>query len=157
MSSAAPPYWLLLLAYLAALLIGANGFVAAFVGGSAFGAFAGRGGEEEVYYVEQTCGLASMVCWLLFGAVAVPALAAGWTWQIIVYARLSLTLIRMLPVAISLLGAGMEWSTVFFVGWFGPRGLASIVFALLRWRTCTTCRGRSTRSSARSVSPSCSA
>jgi NhaP-type Na+/H+ or K+/H+ antiporter len=120
-----------LLAFLCALLVGANGFVAAFVAGSAFGALAGRGEEREVYYVEQTCGLASMICWLLFGAVAVPTLAGDWNWQILVYAVLSLTVIRMLPVAISLLGARMDWSTVLFIGWFGPRGLASIVFALL--------------------------
>ena len=52
---------LALLAYLVSVAVGANGFVAAFVGGIAFGASAGRGGERQVYYVEQTCGLASMV------------------------------------------------------------------------------------------------
>ena len=122
---------LALLAYLGAVVIGANGFVAAFVAGSAYGAFAGRGGEKEVYYVEQTCGLASMISWFVFGAVIIPALAAGWTWQIVVYAVLSLTVVRMLPVAVSLLGSGMDRATVLFVGWFGPRGLASIVFALI--------------------------
>jgi sodium/hydrogen antiporter len=122
---------LALLAYLCATLIGANGFVAAFAAGSAFGAFAGRGEEREVYYVEQTCGLASMICWLLFGAVGVPTIAESWSWRILLYAVLSLTVIRMLPVALSLLGARLDWSTVFFIGWFGPRGLASIVFALL--------------------------
>ena len=122
---------LALLAYLGAVLIDANGFVAAFVAGSAYGAFAGRGGEKEVYYVEQTCGLASMISWFAFGAVLLPVLAAGWTWQIVVYAVLSLTVVRMVPVAVSMLGAGMDRSTVLFVGWFGPRGLASIVFALI--------------------------
>jgi sodium/hydrogen antiporter len=120
-----------LLAFLLAMLIAANGFVAAFVAGSAFGAVTARGGEKEVYYVEQTCGLASMISWLLFGALAVPDIAADWSWGIVFYAVLSLTVIRMLPVAISLLGARMDWSTVFFIGWFGPRGLASIVFALI--------------------------
>lgn len=122
---------LALLAFLLATLIDANGFVAAFVAGSAFGAFTGRGGEREIYYVEQTCGLASMISWLLFGALAVPDIVADWNWRIVLYALLSLTVIRMLPVAISLLGARMDWATVFFVGWFGPRGLASIVFALI--------------------------
>jgi sodium/hydrogen antiporter len=122
---------LALLAYLCATLIDANGFVAAFAAGSAFGAFAGRGEEREVYYVEQTCGLASMICWLLFGAIGVPTIAESWSWQILLYALLSLTVIRMLPVALSLLGARLDWPTVFFIGWFGPRGLASIVFALL--------------------------
>ena len=122
---------LALLAYLGAVAIDANGFVAAFVAGSAYGAFAGRGGEKEVYYVEQTCGLASMVSWFVFGFVLVPALAAGWTWHIVVYAVLSLTVIRMLPVAIALIGSRIDRTTVLFVGWFGPRGLASIVFALI--------------------------
>jgi sodium/hydrogen antiporter len=72
-----------------------------------------------------------MIPWLLFGALAVPDIAADWSWVIVLYAVLSLTVIRMLPVAISLLGARMDWSTVFFIGWFGPRGLASIVFALI--------------------------
>ena len=53
------------------------------------------------------------------------------TWQIVVYALLSLTVIRMVPVAVALLGAHLGWPTVLFVGWFGPRGLASVVFALL--------------------------
>jgi NhaP-type Na+/H+ or K+/H+ antiporter len=120
-----------LLAFLTAMLISANGFVAAFLAGSSFGAFAGKRGEREVYYLEQTCGLASMVSWLLFGALAVPAMAEDWSWRILLYAVLSLTVIRMVPVAISLLGARMDWSTVLFIGWFGPRGLASIVFALI--------------------------
>ena len=84
-----------------------------------------------MYYVEQTCGLASMICWLLFGAIGVPTIAESWSWRILLYALLSLTVIRMLPVALSLLGARLDWPTVFFIGWFGPRGLASIVFALL--------------------------
>jgi sodium/hydrogen antiporter len=122
---------LALIAYLGAVAIDANGFVAAFIGGIAYGAAAGRGGEKEVYYVEQTCGLASMLAWFVFGAVIIPAVAAGWTWHILVYAVISLTVVRMLPVAISLLGARMDRATVLFVGWFGPRGLASIVFALI--------------------------
>src|SRR5829696_7363402 len=72
-----------------------------------------------------------MISWLLFGALALPNVAEDWSWQILLYAVLSLTVIRMLPVAISLLGARIDWRTVAFIGWFGPRGLASIVFALI--------------------------
>jgi len=72
-----------------------------------------------------------MVSWFVFGSVIVPALAAGWTWHIVVYAVLSLSVVRMLPVAIALIGTRMDRATVLFVGWFGPRGLASIVFALI--------------------------
>jgi sodium/hydrogen antiporter len=116
-----------LLAYLSAVLAGANGFV----GGIAFTLCAGRRGEKEVYYVEQTCGLSSMVAWLLFGALALPTLTTSLSWQVVAYAVLSLTIIRMVPVALCLIGSRMDWPTVAFVGWFGPRGLASVVFALI--------------------------
>jgi NhaP-type Na+/H+ or K+/H+ antiporter len=53
------------------------------------------------------------------------------TLDIAVYAVLSLTLIRMLPVAVSMIGSGARWQTIGFLGWFGPRGLASIVFAVI--------------------------
>ncbi len=112
-------------------LLSANGYVAAFVAGIAFGATAGRGGKTEVYYVEQTCGLVSMVCWMLFGAIAVPTLAADWSWRILLYAVLSLTVVRMVPVALCLLASHTDWRSVVFIGWFGPRGLASVVFALI--------------------------
>jgi hypothetical protein len=71
-----------------------------------------------------------MISWLLFGVLAVPDIAADWDWRIGLYAVLSLTVIRILPV-VSHCWARMDWSTVFFIGWFGPRGLASIVFALI--------------------------
>ena len=122
---------LALLAFVIATLLLANGYVAAFVAGMAFGASAGRGGTAEVYYVEQTCGLASMICWMLFGALAVPTLAADWSWRILVYAVVSLTVVRMVPVALALIGSRVDWRSVIFIGWFGPRGLASVVFALL--------------------------
>jgi NhaP-type Na+/H+ or K+/H+ antiporter len=118
-------------AYLSAVLADANGFVAAFIGGIAFALCAGRRGEKEVYYDEQTCGLSSMVAWLLFGALAVPTLTTSPSWQVAAYAVLSLTIIRMVPVALCLLGSRMDWPTVAFVGWFGPRGLAPVVFALI--------------------------
>ena len=122
---------LALLSFVLATMLLANGYVAAFVAGIAFGSTAGRGGETEVYYVEQSCGLASMLCWLLFGAVAVPRLVADWSWQILVYAVASLTVVRMLPVLVALVGDRLDWRSKLFVGWFGPRGLASVVFALI--------------------------
>ncbi|GAA3633000.1 cation:proton antiporter [Microlunatus ginsengisoli] len=122
---------LALLTFVLATMVLANGYVAAFVAGIAFGSTAGRGGESEVYYVEQTCGLASMLCWLLFGAVAVPTIAADWSWPILLYAVLSITVIRMLSVALAFVGARASMRLVLFTGWFGPRGLASVVFALI--------------------------
>ena len=68
---------------------------------------------------------------LIFGAVLLGPAIGDLSWQIAVYAVLSLTLIRMIPVGVSMLGTGARRPTVGFLGWFGPRGLASIVFALL--------------------------
>jgi sodium/hydrogen antiporter len=122
---------LALLAYTGALLVDGNGFVAAFVGGLVFGAVAGRGGDKEVYFVEQTGALASMICWLIFGALAVPVIGDSFSWSALAYAALSLTVIRMLPVVLALAGTGLGRFGILFVGWFGPRGLASVIFALL--------------------------
>jgi NhaP-type Na+/H+ or K+/H+ antiporter len=122
---------LALLAYTGSVAAHGNGFVAAFAAGIAFGHVAGRGGPAEVFYVEQTAGLASLLVWTLFGAAAVPLLAGHLDWRIVLYALLSLTVVRMVPVALSLVGAGFGARTVLFLGWFGPRGLASVVFALL--------------------------
>jgi NhaP-type Na+/H+ or K+/H+ antiporter len=122
---------LALVAYAAAVAGHGNGFVAAFAAGIAFGHVAGRGGPREVFYVEETAGLASLLVWLLFGAFAVPLLYGRVDVALLGYAVLSLTVVRMLPVALSLIGARLGGRTVLFVGWFGPRGLASVVFALL--------------------------
>jgi NhaP-type Na+/H+ or K+/H+ antiporter len=122
---------LALLAYGSSIAVHANGFVAAFAGGMAFGHVAGRRGPREVFYVEQTAGLASLLVWMLFGAVALPVLGGHLDGWIVLYAVLSLTAVRMIPVALSLIGTQLGRRTVLFIGWFGPRGLASVIFALL--------------------------
>jgi NhaP-type Na+/H+ or K+/H+ antiporter len=118
-------------AYACALALHGNGFIAAFVGGLAYRTCGGRRGERLVPYVEETGAVVSLLVWLAFGAVAVVPALQGLTWQTVLYAVLSLTLIRMAPVALSLVGTGFGRPAVAFVGWFGPRGLASVVFALL--------------------------
>ena len=122
---------LALLAYATALEVDGNGFVAAFCGGIAFGAAAGRLAEAELVFLEQASGAVSLLVWLAFGAVAVPIVFDRLTWSLLLYAVLSLTAIRMVPVLLAVTGAGLDRRTVAFVGWFGPRGLASLVFALL--------------------------
>jgi sodium/hydrogen antiporter len=122
---------LALLSYAAAVAGHGNGFVAAFSAGIAFGRFAGPAGPKEVWYVEETAGLASLVVWALFGAVAVPIVADSLDWRIALYAVLSLTALRMLPVAVVLAGTDLGRRTALFIGWFGPRGLASVVFGLI--------------------------
>jgi sodium/hydrogen antiporter len=118
-------------AYACALALHGNGFIAAFVGGLAFGTAGGRRGTPLVPFAEEVGALVSLLVWLAFGAVALGPAFGNLTWQIVVYAVLSLTLIRMVPVAIVLIGTRLGRPTVAFVGWFGPRGLASVVFALL--------------------------
>ena len=53
------------------------------------------------------------------------------SWEILLYAVLSLTVIRVVPIFVSLTGLGLDWQTKLFLGWFGPRGLASIVFVII--------------------------
>jgi NhaP-type Na+/H+ or K+/H+ antiporter len=117
--------------YASALALHGNGFIAAFVGGLAYGAAGGRGGARLVPFVEETGALVSLLVWLAFGVVAVAVAWHSLTWQIALYAVLSLTVIRMAPVAAALAGARLGRAAVVLVGWFGPRGLASVVFALL--------------------------
>ncbi len=123
---------LALLAYEGAVAIGGNGFVAAFAGGILFGAATRRRLTEPVEFTE-TLGLsASFLVWSLFGALFVGELLTHeLSAKPIVYALLSLTVIRMVPVAIALIGTHLRPSTVAFMGWFGPRGLASVVFTLI--------------------------
>ena len=118
-------------AYASALALHGNGFIAAFTGGLAYGAMGGQRGARLVPFVEETGALVSLLVWLAFGAVAVAVAVENLTWQVALYAVLSLTVIRMAPVAIALAGARLGRATVVLVGWFGPRGLASVVFALL--------------------------
>jgi NhaP-type Na+/H+ or K+/H+ antiporter len=116
--------------YATSVALHGNGFIAAFVGGLGFAA-AGREAARFVPFVEETGALVSLLVWLLFGVIAVVPAVESLTWQTAVYSVLSLTLIRMLPVAVALLGTGLGRATIAFVGWFGPRGLASVVFGLL--------------------------
>jgi sodium/hydrogen antiporter len=118
-------------AYASAVALHGNGFIAAFIGGLAFGTAGGQRGQPLIPFVEETGALVSLLVWLTFGVVAVAPAVKDLTWQIILYAVLSLTVIRIAPVAVALAGARLGWATTALVGWFGPRGLASVVFALL--------------------------
>lgn len=120
-----------LLAYTVASALGGSGFIAAFVAGIVYGVVAGDTAEAATLMAEQSGELLNAVTFLLFGSVLLGPALGELDWRIALYAVLSLTVVRMLPVAVSMLGTGMRRVTVGFLGWFGPRGLASIVFVLL--------------------------
>ena len=120
-----------LLAFTLAEAVGGSGFIAAFVGGATFGGMRRHRGGEVSHLIEQSGAVLAAVTFVLFGAVLLGPAIRDLTWEIALYAALSLTVIRMLPVAASMLGTGARRPTVAFLGWFGPRGAASIVFALL--------------------------
>lgn len=125
---------LALLAYGTSLVAGGNGFVAAFVAGIVFGSTTKGALRQPTEFAETIGMFLSFAVWGLFGLILVgPAVSGGVSFAPIVYAVFSLTLIRMVPVAASLLGSGLRRDSVAFIGWFGPRGLASVVFALLAY------------------------
>ena len=125
---------LALVAYAACIEAGGNGFVAAFVAGLAYGTITRHADEAALEFTHESGQLLSMVVWFLFGAVMLPALAEA-TWHDIVFALVALTVARMVPVALALLGTGFDRATIVVLGWFGPRGLASVVFALLAYES----------------------
>ncbi len=122
---------LALLAYSGAELIGGNGFIAAFIAGLTLGNTAKAISDELYEFAEAEGQLLTLLVFLVFGAVMLPGAFEHLSWQMVVYSVLSLTLIRMLPVAVSLIGAHLRKETVLFLGWFGPRGIATILFGLL--------------------------
>jgi sodium/hydrogen antiporter len=123
---------LALLSYAGAVWIGGNGFVAAFLGGILFGSATKGELRESVEYTENTGLFTSFLVWTLFGALFVGhVLTHAVSWSAVLYAVLSLTIVRIVPVWISLAGVGFRRRTVLFMGWFGPRGLASVVFTLI--------------------------
>ena len=112
-------------------LLGGNGFIAAFAGGLAYGSFCSIRAGTLTNFVEEEGQLFSLIIFFFFGAVLMPAAMNSFTAYCVLYAILSLTVIRMAPVALSLVGLNLKWPTVAFLGWFGPRGLASILFLLI--------------------------
>ncbi len=108
-----------------------SGYMAAFVGGLLFGHFAGEKTHRLVMAGEGIAELLAMLTWLVFGAAVIGQMWATMTLDVLIYSLLSLTLIRMLPNVIALTGTGEKLETKLFLAWFGPRGLASIVFFII--------------------------
>ncbi|MDH3303456.1 MAG: cation:proton antiporter [Acidimicrobiia bacterium] len=119
-----------LAAFTLALAVGGNGFIATFVAGLAFGTAARETCRHVEDFTEDTAQLLAMVAFIVFGAIVVGPALSELDWRVALYATGSLVVVRPLAIALSLVGAGLRTPTVLFFGWFGPRGLASILFAL---------------------------
>jgi NhaP-type Na+/H+ or K+/H+ antiporter len=116
-------------AYGLAVLWDGSGFIAVWIAGLLVGRTT-RGKLEEVSGFSETLGAAlTTTSFFVFGTVILGNALGDLTWQIAVYAVLSLTVIRMIPVALAMIGSGLNRVSVLYLGWFGPRGLASIIFA----------------------------
>jgi len=114
-----------------AQFLGGSGFIAAFSGGLLFGGLAKEHREEFLLAAEGTGDTLALITWVIFGSAVVGQAVSYFSWLDLLYAVLSLTLIRILPVFLVLSGTGMSTEDKLFMGWFGPRGLASIVFGVI--------------------------
>ncbi len=119
---------LALLSYALADPIGGSGFIAAFVGGLTFGRFTRSAYPDITRFSEAVSHLLTMTSFFVFGALILGPVLGEVDWRVVAYAVASLTVVRMVPVAISLIGTRSDVRTQLYIGWFGPRGLASLVF-----------------------------
>ena len=119
------------LAYGTASALDGSGFIAAFVAGMVFRAVINRDPGEMNRLTEEVGGVLSGVTFVVFGAILLGPALGELSWELALYAVLSLTVVRMVPVAIAMLDSHVRLPTLGFLAWFGPRGLASIVFAVI--------------------------
>jgi NhaP-type Na+/H+ or K+/H+ antiporter len=119
------------LSYGLAVPLGGSGFIAAFAAGLLFGAFRRADRGEVTYLLDAGGQVLNAITFIVFGAAALGPALHALDWRVGLYALLSLTVARIVPVALALLGSHPRVPTIAFVGWFGPRGLASIVFAVI--------------------------
>ena len=111
--------------------LGGSGFIACFVGGMLFGGLAKQHKHDLLLAAEGTGDTLALITWVVFGAAVVGQSIGAFSWQVVLYSILSLTIVRMLPVFLVLKGMNLTTDEKLFMGWFGPRGLASIVFAVI--------------------------
>lgn len=125
------PMAIAVLSYYAAEYIGGNGFIAAFFSGLFLGNYNDSLRENIEDFVESESELLVLISFMVFGLTFIPATIEFWDWKVLIYSLLSLTILRMIPVAISLIGTKLDLKTMLFIGWFGPRGIASILYILI--------------------------
>ncbi len=114
-----------------AQLFGGSGFIACFIGGMLFGKINKNQKSELLEASEGSGEILSLITWVIFGSVVVTAYLEYFTIRVVIYALLSITLIRIIPVLLALTNTGLPFKERLFIGWFGPRGLASVVFAIM--------------------------
>ncbi len=114
-----------------AQILGGSGFIACFAGGMLFGAIAKEHKPNYLFAAEGTGDTMALITWVLYGAIVTGHALAYFSWEILLYSLLSLTIIRMLPVFLVLGGLNLRTDEKLFIGWFGPRGLATIVFTVI--------------------------
>lgn len=117
--------------YAVAQWLGGSGFIACFVGGLLFGWLAKEHKHDLLIRAEGSGDTLALITWVIFGGAVVGQSIHSFSWQVVLYAILSLTLIRMLPVFLVLTGRPLRVGEKLFIGWFGPRGLASVVFGVI--------------------------
>ena len=122
---------LALMSYALAEQLGGNGFIAAFFGGLMLGVTTKKIRERIQDFGEAEGQQLELFVFLILGIVLVPMAKEHWDGMALLYALLSLTVIRMIPVALCLIGSGFDRITVGFIGWFGPRGIASVLYLLI--------------------------
>jgi sodium/hydrogen antiporter len=110
---------------------GGSGFIAAFSGGLLFGALGKPHKQEYLVAAEATGDGLSLLTWVLFGATVISDALASFSWHTVLYALCSLTVVRMVPVYLVLAGTRLGHGEKLFISWFGPRGLASVVFVVM--------------------------
>ena len=125
---------LAIVAWAAADAAGGNGFISAFVAGMALSRTVREISGNATDFTEDGGELLNLAIFFIFGAIAAD-LFSELTWQMLIYGILALTVVRMLPVGVALIGTGLDRKTAAYLGWFGPRGLASIILALVVFET----------------------
>ena len=122
---------LALLCFATAQALHGSGLIAAFVGGITVALVSPANKHEWLHAAEATGDTLSLLTWVAFGAAVVGQVVPEIGWQPLVYAICSLTVVRMLPMFLSLTGLPLGTDGKLFIGWFGPRGLVSIVFVII--------------------------
>ncbi|KYJ86364.1 cation:proton antiporter [Sulfurovum riftiae] len=110
---------------------GGNGYISAFFSGLFLGNTSEYLRERVENFVESEGELLVMISFLIFGLVFIPITIEYWSLKALGFAILSLTVLRMIPVIIGFGFFKIDLSTRLFYGWFGPRGIASILYILV--------------------------